>query len=195
MKDEETEKLFAPLQIDDMASASDIAKEFNTRLAGIQKWVEKQVTSATKRVTDDFENKSKETEYEKIREFAKTHPELKPGSEVAAMMEQLYTKNKNLEEIYKKACIANDLKPIAINKGKIVNLSTGNEIDKDGTEVDKKQNVSSLRSDMFKADTDDLDDGDLVPNKDVVGKSIREIADANWNKALADAGLADLPND
>ncbi len=200
VKDEEAEKLFSPLTIDDMTSTSDIAKQFNERLQGIQKWVTKVVDTKTTSVKTDLEATAKEDEFEKIRKFAETHPELKPGSDVAAMMEQLYAKNKDLETIYKKACLASDVKPIAISDGKNVNLATGKAVKEDGTEEETKVKkdddadlITSLRSDINNATSEDVDDGSLKKDKDIEGKSVREIAGENWNKALADAGVSDLP--
>ena len=202
--DKEAEKLFAPIDTDELSSASDVAKEFNKRLEGIQKWVDQQIDKKTSAVKKETQDTIEAAETKKIVEFAKSHPELKTGSEVAAMMEQLYTTNTDLEDIYKKSCVACGLKPVAIDKeGKTVNLSTGNVVDKDGKEVEKKQKakakdgdsdfISSLKSDEHNADADDVDEGGLKKEKDTSNMSVREIAAANWNEALADAGVDDVP--
>ena len=196
-QDSEAAALFSPLEVDEMSSASEVAKQFNARLAGIQKWVEKTVHNASSQVKEDIHKKSQESESKRIVEFAKTHPELVSGSDVAAIMEQLYANgNHDLENIYKKACISCDKKPVAIGEdGKKTNLATGNVIGEDGKEVAKKkgETVSSLRSDTLLADTEDVESGELQKTKDIEGKSIREIASENWTAALAEAGITDIP--
>jgi len=201
LTDKEAEKLFSPLDIDDLSSTSDIAKQFNERLSGIQKWVTQQIESKTTQVKKEVAETAQASETKKIVDFAKSHPELKKDSEVAAMMEQLYKTNTDLEDIYKKACVVNGLKPIAINKeGKTVNLSTGKIVDEKGNEVKSKAKeedtsdfISSLKSDELEADTDDVDTGELKKDKSVKNLSVRDIAETNWNKSLADAGITDIP--
>ena len=199
LTDKEAEKLFAPLKVDDLSSAGDVAKEFNTRLEGIQKWVTQQIEEKAKAVKKDVQASSQEAESKKIANFAKSHPELKAGSEVAAMMEQLYITNQDLEDIYKKSCMACGLKPVALDKdGKTIDLSTGKPADakdtKDkGKAKEDSEFISSLKSDDLSADADDVDDGELTKSKNIDKMSVRDIADANWNKALSDAGISDVP--
>lgn len=137
-----------------------------------------------------MEASSQEKELQQIRDFSKSHPEMKAGSDVTKMMEQLYANEQDLDKAYKTACKAYDLAPIAITEadGKEVrtDMASGKVVDKDGKAV---ETVSSLKSDELGSNAVDLEDGDLKKDdENSEGKSIRELAGDNWNKAIADAG-------
>lgn len=187
--DDEGDEIFAPLTADDMTSVSEVVKEFNSRLKGLRKWVDNKVTTSTKEVTSSIESKQQEKEITRIKQFAKDHPALKPGSEIAAMMEQLYaTGNHDLEDIYKKSALAVGVKPTALVDGKEVDLSAVTKT----SDTKKKEAINSLKSDDHAAAADDVDEGELIEDKETTGLSTRQIADKNWNKAMADAGLTSL---
>lgn len=183
--DQEAAELFKPIEVGEMDTAADIAKKWNERLPKMQAYFTKQASASGKAVEEKFETKRQEDENLKIREFAKTHPEMKMGSEVVKLMEQLYVNGSPLEEAYKKACKANDLAPIAIAGDKTINLITGKEVDETGKEKEVESKASSLRSDTLKAATDDVDDGEL---KKAEPKTIRQAAEANLNAILAEHG-------
>jgi len=184
--DQEAAELFKPIEVGDMDTASDIAKKWNERLPKMQAYFTKQAAASGKAVEDKLEAQKLEDENLKIREFAKTHPEMKVGSEVVKLMEQLYVNGTPLEEAYKKSCKVNDVAPIAISGDKTMNLDTGKEVDKDGKEKKEEETKpSSLRSDTLKADGDDVETGEL---KKAEPKTVRQAAEANLNAILAEHG-------
>jgi hypothetical protein len=164
----------------------------------MEKYFQKELKTAKESGKKALEESSQEDEIKKIRDFAKTHPEMTPGSDVTKLMEQLYAKEQDLEKVYKQACKANDIVPIAITEvdGKEVrtDMTSGKEVDKDGKAVeakDDKSSVNSLKSDEHKAASDDVDTGELKKDEELEGKSIRDVAAGNWNKVIADAGGTD----
>ena len=184
-----------PIDAGEYATVEEAVKQFNIKLAGLQKHIANSTAAVSEKIEKAAQEKEQQTIQQQVAKFAETHPEMKQGSDVVAMMEQLYAKgNTDLEDIYKKACIASDVKPIEVKDGKSYNMSSGNEISDDGKELEKKTTTSSLRSDLFSAETEDLEDGDLKKDADIEGKSVREIAEGNWNEALADAGIAEIPD-
>ena len=204
--DEEAKKVFAPIKVDSMATTEELTTQFNEKLAGMEKYFKKELKAAKASGQQAVQESSKEAELQKIRDFAKTHPEMKAGSDVTNLMEQLYANDQDLEKVYKQACKANDLTPIAITEvdGKEVrtDMTSGKEVDKDGKAVEKetkkpantvveKIDFNSLKSDEHNADSTDLDDGELKKQKSIEGKSVREIAADNWNQAIVDAGGVD----
>ena len=187
---ERAKELFKPIKVDPMTSTEDLTEQFNQKLAGMQEYFESELKTAKESGVQAAQASSQEQELQKIRDFAKTHPEMKAGSDVTNIMEQLYAKDQDLEKAYKKACRAEGLAPIAITEvdGKEVrtDMSSGKVVDKDGKAV---ETISSLKSDEHKADTDGIDDGSLKKDdRNSEGKSIRDVAEANWNTVIADKG-------